>query len=78
MGWCNDKKNKKYNKLIKVNKNIKHEKMFRKDYKYNYIILLLIIISKNTKIGKGSAIFIHLKPKIIKEQLDALLLKKKI
>ena len=25
MGWCNDSKNQNYNKLIKVNKKIKHE-----------------------------------------------------
>ena len=31
MGWCNDSKNKFYNQEIKVNKNIKHEKLFRKD-----------------------------------------------
>ena len=31
MGWCNDINNKKnYNKLIKVNKNIKHEKLLEK------------------------------------------------
>ena len=60
MGWCDDVKNKKYyNKLIKVNKNISHEKLFRKDYKYDFIIP----INYNTrkpKVGKGSAIFIHL------------------
>ena len=59
MGWCNDSKNKFYNKEIKVNKNIKHEKLFRKDYKYNY----LLVIEYNTKKiipNKGSAIFIHL------------------
>ena len=34
MGWCNDIKNKKYyNRLIKINKKIKHEKLFRRDYK---------------------------------------------
>ena len=38
MGWCNDVRNKKYNKLIKINKKIKHEKLFRKDYKYDYVI----------------------------------------
>ena len=59
MGWCNDIKNKKYNKLIKVKNNIKYEKMFRKDYKYDYIIPINYN-TKNTKIGKGSAIFIHL------------------
>jgi len=59
MGWCNDSKNKLYNQEIKVNKNIKHEKLFRKDYKYNY----LLVIEYNTKKArpnKGSAIFIHL------------------
>ena len=59
MGWCNDIKNKNYNKLIKINKKIKYEKMFRRDYKYDYVIPINYN-SKNTKIGKGSAIFIHL------------------
>ena len=59
MGWCNDSKNKFYNQEVKVNKNIRHEKLFRKDYKYNY----LLVIEYNTKKiipNKGSAIFIHL------------------
>ena len=59
MGWCNDVKNKKiYNKLIKVNSKVKHEKLYRADYKYDY----LIPINYNSKrqLGKGSAIFIHL------------------
>ena len=50
---------KKYNKLIIVNKNIKHEKLYRSDDKYDF----LIPISYNTQkriLGKGSAIFIHL------------------
>ena len=60
MGWCNDQMNKKYyNKIIKINKKVKHEKLFRKDYKYD----LMIPINYNTKIrklGAGSAIFLHL------------------
>ncbi len=60
MGWCNDPKDSKnYNKLIKKNKNIRHEILYRKDYKYD----LLIPINYNTKKivpGRGSAIFIHL------------------
>ena len=59
MGWCNDPKNKHYNKEIKIKKSIRHEKLFRVDYKYNY----LIVIEYNTKkitAFKGSAIFIHL------------------
>ena len=36
MGWCDDIKSKRYyNKLIKVNKKLKHEKLFRKDHKYD-------------------------------------------
>ena len=60
MGWCNDIRfPKKYNKLFKIEKNIKHEKLRRKDFKYN----LLIPIKYNFKkpiTGKGSCIFIHL------------------
>ena len=60
MGWCNDIKSKKYyNKLIKINKKIKHEKLFRKDYKYDFMIPINYN-TKNTKLGKGSAIFLHL------------------
>ena len=60
MGWCDDIKSKKnYNKLIKVNKKIKHEKLFRRDYKYDFMIPINYN-SKRTKLGKGSAIFLHL------------------
>jgi len=58
LGWCNDSKSNFYNSEIKIIKNIKHEKLFRKDYKYNYI---LTINYNHKKIPyKGSAIFIHL------------------
>ena len=60
MGWCDDIKfPKKYNKLIKINKKFKHEKLKRKDHKYD----LLIPIKYNFKkpmVGLGSCIFIHL------------------
>ena len=59
MGWCNDEKSKKYNKLIKINKKIKHERMFRRDYKYDYLIPINYN-TNNIKKGKGSAIFLHL------------------
>jgi len=62
MGWCNDSKNKFYNQEIKVSKNIKHEKLFRKDYKYNYLIVVQYN-TKKIKPNKGSAIFIHLTKK---------------
>ena len=60
MGWCDDIKNKKYyNKLIKVNKIIKHEKLFRKDNKYDFLIPINYN-TKQIKLGRGSAIFLHL------------------
>jgi len=60
MGWCDDINSKFYNKLIKLNKNIKHEKLYQKSNNYD----LLIPIKYNmirTKKNKGSAIFLHLK-----------------
>ena len=59
IGWCNDSKNKLYNQEIRINKNIRHEKLFRKDYKYNYL-LVIEYNTKKKKPNKGSAIFIHL------------------
>ena len=60
MGWCDDVYfPKKYNKLIKINKKIKHEKLRRKDYKYDFIIPIMYNFKKPI-IGLGSCIFIHL------------------
>ena len=59
LGWCDDVKSKFYNKPITINKNIKHEKMFRYDKKYNLVIVLDYNFRKPV-IGKGSAIFIHI------------------
>ena len=60
MGWCDDIRfPEKYNKLCKIEKNIKSEKLRRKDSKYD----LLIPIKYNFKkpiTGHGSCIFIHL------------------
>ena len=76
MGWCDDiLKPDKYNKLIKINKNLKHEKLKRNDNKYD----LLIPIKYNFKkpiIGKGSCIFIHL-TKDYKPTAGCIALKKK-
>tara|TARA_Y100000816_G_scaffold215357_1_gene160575 strand:+ start:167 stop:661 length:495 start_codon:yes stop_codon:yes gene_type:complete len=60
MGWCDDiRSKKKYNKMINVSHKLRHEKLYRKDNKYD----LMIVINYNTKkikLGKGSAIFLHL------------------
>jgi len=60
MGWCNDIRfPKKYNKLIKIEKKIKHEKMRRKDYKYDLLIPIKYNFKKPIS-GRGSCIFVHL------------------
>ena len=59
MGWCNDSNSVYYNKEIKTNKNVKHEKLYRHDHKYDLFILIKYNYLK-TKKNKGSAIFIHL------------------
>ena len=61
MGWCDDPKSKFYNKLIKIRKKSKfnYEKLFRKDYKYDLLILIKYNYEKVIK-HKGSAIFLHL------------------
>ena len=52
-------KSKKYNKLIKIDKKIRHEKLKRKDNKYDLLIPIKYNFNKPTT-GKGSCIFIHL------------------
>ncbi len=74
MGWCDDINHKKYNKLIKISKNMKYEKLFRKDYKYDFLIPINYNTT-NIKRNKGSAIFIHL-TKDYKKTLGCIALKK--
>ena len=60
MGWCDDVRfPKQYNRLIKTNKKIRHEKLKRKDYKYDLLIPLKYNFN-NPVTGLGSCIFIHL------------------
>ena len=73
MGWCDDVNSKNYNKLIKIDKKTRHEKLFRKSIIYD----LLIPINYNTDKPvrkKGSAIFIHL-TKNYKKTLGCIALK---
>ena len=59
-GWCDDIYfPKKYNKLIKTEKKIKHEKLKRKDHKYDLLIPIKYNFKKPIS-GLGSCIFIHL------------------
>ena len=60
MGWCDDVRfPKKYNKLIKIEKKIKHEKIKRQDHKYDLLIPIKYNFNKPI-VGRGSCIFIHL------------------
>ena len=76
MGWCDDIKSKKrYNKMININRKLRHEKLYRKDYKYDLMIPINYNTQK-TKLGKGSAIFLHL-TKNYKPTAGCIALKKK-
>ena len=61
MGWCDDPSSEFYNKQIKIKKDLKirYEKLYRKDHKYDFLILIKYNY-KNTAKLKGSAIFLHL------------------
>ena len=60
LGWCDDIYfPKKYNKLIKIQKKIKYEKLKRKDSKYDFLIPIKYNFKKPVT-GLGSCIFIHL------------------
>ena len=75
MGWCDDGNHKKYNQLVNINKVSKCEKLYRKDYKYDFLIPINYNSSKIKK-NKGSAIFIHL-TKNYQKTLGCVALKKK-
>ena len=60
MGWCDDINfPKKYNKLIKIEKNVGCEKLLRKDCKYDLLIPIRYNFEKPIT-GLGSCVFIHL------------------
>ena len=59
MGWCDDPKSQKYNKLIKTDKKISHEKLFREDHKYDLLIPIKYNFDRIIP-NKGSCIFLHL------------------
>ena len=59
MGWCNDPKSNKYNSLVTVKEKIRYEKMYRKDHKYDIVVVIDYNLKKPIPY-KGSAIFIHL------------------
>ena len=75
MAWCDDPKSKKYNQLVKLPINYTHEKLYRKDYIYDLLLVLnynMCPIIKN----KGSAIFIHITKKKYQATQGCIALKK--
>ena len=65
MGWCDDPKSPRYNKLIRYPYKYTSEKLFRSDNIYD-IILVLDFNMRPIKKNKGSAIFIHIAKKKFK------------
>ena len=49
LGWCNDPKHIFYNKEIKIQKKIRHEKLYRKDQKYDYFLVINYNIKNDYK-----------------------------
>ena len=62
MGWCDDINSKKYNKLIILPSNLKHEKLYIKDHIYDLVIVINYNMNPIVK-NKGSAIFLHIAKK---------------
>ena len=76
MGWCDDAKSKKYNKLIKLPFKGSAEKLYRKDNTYDIILVLNYNLNPIRK-GKGSAIFIHVARKNYRNTLGCIAVSKK-
>ena len=75
MGWCDDVRfPKKYNKLFQIKKKIRHEKLIRKDHKYDFLIPIKYNFKKPIN-NRGSCIFIHLTKNYMKT-LGCIALKK--
>jgi len=66
MGWCDDPKSKKYNKLINLPFSDSYEQLFKRENTYD-IILVLSYNMNPVKKNKGSAIFIHVAKKNYKK-----------
>lgn len=58
MGWCDDSNSISYNRLINLPFKYRHEKLYRKDERYDLIIPIKYNSKKPIK-NRGSAIFIH-------------------
>ena len=75
MGWCDDPKSKKYNRLVKLPSKYGYEELYRKDNIYDLILVLNYNMEPIVK-NKGSAIFIHIASKNYKKTAGCIGLKK--
>ncbi len=76
MGWCDDPKSRKYNKLINYPFNYGSEKLFRTDNIYDIVIVLNFNMNPIKK-NKGSAIFIHVAKRKFSPTRGCVAIKKK-
>ena len=77
MVWCDDKRSNKYNKLITFPFKYHAEKLWLKNNTYDIIVVINYNLKPVIK-NKGSAIFLHIAKKNIKQQKGVLQLIKKI
>ena len=75
MGWCNDPRSKKYNKLITLPFDYHYEKLFKTENTYD-IVLVLNYNMAPIKKDKGSAIFIHVSKRNYKNTAGCVAIKK--
>ena len=66
MVWCDDPKSQRYNQLVKLPFNFRHEKLYKKENIYDIVLVLNFNMSPAKK-NKGSAIFIHVAKKNYKK-----------
>ena len=62
MGWCDDPRSKRYNKIIKLPTKYSFEKLYKIENIYDIILVLNFNMNPIVK-NKGSAIFIHVAKK---------------
>jgi len=58
LGWCDDPKSPLYNRLVKLPFSARCEKLWRKDNRYDVVVVVEYNFDPPIK-NKGSAIFIH-------------------
>ncbi len=75
MGWCDDPKSKKYNKLINLPFKYSYEKLFKRENIYDIVLVLNYNMSPIKK-NKGSAIFVHVAKKNYKKTQGCVAIKK--